>query len=122
MAKTEDSIRVLGRVIETLPNTTFKAEIIDENFPAKTEEDKIVLCRISGKMRLGHIKVLPGDIVDVEISLYDLKKGRIVYRHKSMPKNSIEPQPEIEKNGETEKPIAPEGTPEKKEKTTEEAV
>lgn len=75
----EDYIRVMGEVEETLPGATFRVKIIDAKFPIK---DHIIIARISGKMRMGNIRVLPGDRVDVEISVYDQTKGRIVYRHK----------------------------------------
>lgn len=76
----EDYIRVIGEVEETLPGATFRVRIIDEKFPVK---DHIIIARISGKMRMGNIRVLPGDRVDIEISVYDQTKGRIVYRHKN---------------------------------------
>lgn len=82
----EDYIRVLGEILETLPNTMFKVKIIDEKYPKKDDGTQhMVLAGISGKMRMGNIRVLPGDIVDVEISIYDTSRGRIVYRHKYNP-------------------------------------
>ncbi|HDY88281.1 MAG TPA: translation initiation factor IF-1 [bacterium] len=72
MAK-DDTITAEGVVVESLPNATFKV---------KLENDHIILAHISGKMRMHFIKILPGDRVTVEISIYDLSKGRIVYRHK----------------------------------------
>ena len=72
MAK-DDTITAEGVVVESLPNATFKVEL---------ENDHIVLAHISGKMRMHFIKILPGDKVTVEISVYDLTKGRITYRHK----------------------------------------
>ena len=76
----EDYIRsIIGEVIETLPNTTFKVKITDEKYPVKNH---IVMAKISGKMRLANIRVLPGDRVDVDINIYDTAKGKIVYRHK----------------------------------------
>lgn len=66
-------IEVEGKVIETLPNARFKVEI---------EGGHIILCHISGKMRMHYIKILPNDKVTVEMSPYDIEKGRIVYRHK----------------------------------------
>lgn len=62
-----------GTVIEALPNAFFKI---------KLENESIVLAHISGKMRTKHIRVLPDDVVDVEVSIYDLTRGRIVYRYK----------------------------------------
>lgn len=72
MAK-DDTITAEGVVAESLPNATFKV---------KLENDHLILAHISGKMRMNFIKILPGDKVTVEISVYDLSKGRIVYRHK----------------------------------------
>ena len=72
MAK-DDTITSEGVVVESLPNATFRV---------KLDNDHIVLAHISGKMRMHFIKILPGDRVTVEISVYDLTKGRIVYRHK----------------------------------------
>jgi len=62
-----------GVVVETLPNASFHV---------KLEQGHIVLAHISGRMRMNFIKILPGDKVTVEISVYDLTKGRITYRHK----------------------------------------
>ncbi len=72
MAK-EDSIEMMGVVIESLPNTTFKV---------KLENDLVVTARISGRMRKHYIRILTGDKVRVEITPYDLTKGRITYREK----------------------------------------
>lgn len=69
----EDAIRVDGTVREVLPNTMFRVEL---------ENGHKILCHISGKLRLNFIKILPGDKVAVELSPYDLTKGRIVYRTK----------------------------------------
>ena len=68
----DDAIRVEGTVIEVLPNTMFRVEL-----PNKHR----VLAHISGKMRLNFIRLLPGDKVTVEMSPYDLSKGRITFRH-----------------------------------------
>lgn len=76
MAK--EVIEVNGIILEALPNTTFKVQITDENYP-----NLIVHARISGKMRINFIKILPGDRVTVELTPYDLTKGRITFRHKS---------------------------------------
>ena len=73
MAK-EDLIELEGKVVETLPNTTFKVEL---------ENGHTILGHISGKMRMNYIKILPGDGVTVQISPYDLSRGRIVYRKKN---------------------------------------
>jgi len=69
----DDTITAEGLVIESLPNATFKV---------KLDNNHVILAHISGKMRMHFIKILPGDRVTVEISVYDLSKGRIVYRHK----------------------------------------
>ncbi|OGG08032.1 translation initiation factor IF-1 [Candidatus Gottesmanbacteria bacterium RIFCSPHIGHO2_02_FULL_40_24] len=63
----------VGTVIESLPNTLFRV---------KLENDRILLCHLSGKMRIHYIKILPGDKVKVETTPYDLGKGRITYRLK----------------------------------------
>ena len=70
MAKA-DNIELEGLVIETLPNTTFKV---------KLENDHIITAHISGKMRKNYIRILTGDKVKVEMSPYDLSKGRITFR------------------------------------------
>ncbi|MDD2902673.1 MAG: translation initiation factor IF-1 [Syntrophales bacterium] len=67
----EDAIEVEGVVIEPLPNAMFRVELANGHR---------VLAHISGKMRMHYIKILPGDKVIVELSPYDLKRGRIVYR------------------------------------------
>ncbi|HXF43002.1 MAG TPA: translation initiation factor IF-1 [Pyrinomonadaceae bacterium] len=70
----EDAIEVVATVLETLPNAMFKVAVEENNHE--------VLAHISGKMRKNFIKILPGDKVLVEISPYDLKRGRITYRYK----------------------------------------
>lgn len=72
MAK-EEPITVQGKVLETLPNAMFKVEL---------ENKHQILAHISGKMRMHFIKILPGDTVTVELSPYDLSRGRITYRSK----------------------------------------
>lgn len=72
MAK-EEAITVEGTVLETLPNAMFKVEL---------ENGHKVLAHVSGKMRMYFIKILPGDKVTIELSPYDLTRGRIVYREK----------------------------------------
>jgi len=69
----EEFIKVDGEVKEVLPRTTFKVEL---------ENGHEVLAHISGKMRMHYIRILPGDKVTVEISPYDLGRGRITYRYK----------------------------------------
>ena len=72
MSKT-DVIEIEGGVVEKLPNAMFKVEL---------ENGHIVLAHISGKLRMNFIKILPGDKVTLEMSPYDLSKGRIVWRDK----------------------------------------
>lgn len=73
MCKQGNFIETKGTVIETLPNTTFKVEL---------ENGSVLLCYVAGKMRKFRIRILPGDEVKLEISPYDLTRGRIVYRDK----------------------------------------
>lgn len=70
MAK-DDVIEVEGRVVDTLPNAMFKVEL---------ENGATILAHVSGKIRMHYIRILPGDRVTVELSPYDLTKGRITYR------------------------------------------
>ena len=72
MAK-EDAIELEGTVLEALPNAMFKVEL---------ENGHTILAHNSGKMRMHYIKILPGDKVQVELSVYDLDRGRITYRYK----------------------------------------
>jgi translation initiation factor IF-1 len=72
MAK-EDNIEVQGTIVETLPNAMFRVEL---------ENSQVILAYVSGKMRMNFIKILPGDKVTIELSPYDLTKGRITYRFK----------------------------------------
>jgi translation initiation factor IF-1 len=69
----EEIIAVEGTVVEPLPNAMFKVEL---------ENGHVVLAHISGKMRMHFIRILPGDKVKLELSPYDLTRGRIVYRFK----------------------------------------
>ena len=69
----EDKIEVVGVIKEALPSTMFRVEL---------ENGHKILAHISGKMRLNYIRLLPGDKVKVEISPYDLTRGRIIYRVK----------------------------------------
>ena len=69
----DDVIEVEGKVIEKLPNATFKV---------KLENGHIILAHISGKLRMNFIRIIPGDKVLIEMSPYDLTKGRIVWRDK----------------------------------------
>lgn len=69
----DDTIQINGKVLEPLPNAMFKVEL---------ENGHMVLAHISGKMRMHYIRILPGDKVTVELTPYDLTRGRIVYRFK----------------------------------------
>ena len=69
----QGTIEKTGQVIEALPNTLFRV---------KMDDQKVILCHLSGKMRIHYIKILPGDMVKVEMTPYDLTKGRITYRTK----------------------------------------
>jgi len=69
----EDSVEVEGTVVESLPNAMFRVELPNGHK---------VLAHISGKMRMHYIRILPGDKVTVEMSAYDLTRGRITYRSK----------------------------------------
>lgn len=69
----DDIIEVKGKVVEPLPNAMFRVEL---------ENDHRILAHVSGKMRMHFIRILPGDKVLVEISPYDLSRGRIIYRYK----------------------------------------
>ena len=69
----DDAIQVEGIVIEALPNATFRVELPNKH---------VVLAHVSGKMRMNFIRILPGDRVRVELSPYDLTRGRITYRLK----------------------------------------
>jgi len=68
----DDVISVEGEVVENLPNTLFKVKLLNS--------EKVILCYLSGKMRKNYIKILPGDKVKIEMTHYDLNKGRITYR------------------------------------------
>lgn len=73
MSPKEDAIELEGEVVEALPNTMFRVRL---------DNDYEVLAHISGKMRMNYIRILPGDKVKVELSPYDLGRGRITYRFK----------------------------------------
>jgi len=70
-----DVIEIDGKVIEALPNATFRVEL-------ENKHKHVVLCHIAGKMRMHYIKILPGDKVKVELTPYSLDKGRITFRYK----------------------------------------
>jgi len=78
MAK--EVIEVEGVILECLPSATFRVKLLDENY-----QNHEILAHISGRVRMNYIRILPGDYVTVEMTPYDLSKGRIVYRHKSKP-------------------------------------
>lgn len=73
MTPKEEAIEIEGTVLEPLPNAMFRVEL---------DNGHKVLAHISGKMRMHYIRILPGDKVTVELSPYDLSRGRITYRHK----------------------------------------
>lgn len=73
MADTKEVIEVEGTVLETLPNAMFRVELSNGH---------VILAHISGKMRMHYIKILPGDRVTIEMTPYDLTKGRVTYRHR----------------------------------------
>ena len=73
VSKREDAIELEGTVVEPLPNAMFKVEL---------ENGHTVLAHISGKIRMHYIRILPGDKVVIELSPYDLTRGRITYRYK----------------------------------------
>jgi len=73
MTQTKEVIEVEGTVVEALPNANFRVQL---------ENGHEILAHISGKMRMHYIKILPGDKVTVEMTPYDLDKGRITFRHK----------------------------------------
>jgi translation initiation factor IF-1 len=73
MAQKEEAIEIEGVVVEALPNTMFRVQLDNQHE---------VLAHISGKMRMHYIRILPGDRVKVELSPYDLQRGRITYRFK----------------------------------------
>jgi len=72
MAQKEEKIEVEGEVVEALPSTMFRVRV---------DGGQGVLATISGKMRKNYIRILPGDKVKIELSAYDLSRGRITYRH-----------------------------------------
>lgn len=73
MTNTKEVIEIDGTVIESLPNAMFKVEL---------DNGHLILAHIAGKLRMHYIKILPGDKITVEMTPYDLSKGRITYRHK----------------------------------------
>ena len=71
--KKDDVIEVQAKVVETLPNAMFKVQL---------DNGVVILAHVSGKIRMNYIRILPGDRVTVEISPYDLTRGRITFRYK----------------------------------------
>ena len=71
--KEKNIIKVQGTVMETLPNASFKVQL---------ESGAEILANVSGKMRMRYIRILPGDVVEMEVSPYDPTRGRIIWRHK----------------------------------------
>ena len=77
----EDVIELEGKVVDVLPNAMFKVEL---------PNGKVILAHISGKLRMNYIRILQGDTVKVEMSPYDLTRGRITWRSKEIQKNNTE--------------------------------
>ncbi|MCH9665396.1 MAG: translation initiation factor IF-1 [Gammaproteobacteria bacterium] len=73
MVKDSTTIRIIGKVVDKMPNAMFKI---------KLKNERELIATLSGKMRKNYIRILPGDEVTVEVSPYDISKGRIVYREK----------------------------------------
>ncbi|MBS3937729.1 MAG: translation initiation factor IF-1 [Peptococcaceae bacterium] len=73
LTKRDDVIEVKGKVIESLPNAMFRVEL---------DNGHKILAHVSGKIRINFIRILPGDTVTMELSPYDLTRGRIIYRYK----------------------------------------
>jgi len=72
-------IEVEGEVTEALPNTMFRVKVPAGKLP-NVQDDTTVLCHLSGKMRIHYVRILPGDRVRLELTPYDLARGRITYR------------------------------------------
>lgn len=72
-------LELTGTVVESLPNTLFRVEIEAGAIP-QISEKKLVLCHLSGKMRMRFVRIMPGDKVKIEITPYDLERGRITAR------------------------------------------
>lgn len=75
--KKDDVIVLDGEIVENLPNTLFRVKLVTNQ---QQNEEKIIICYLSGKMRKNYIKILPGDKVRIELTPYDMGRGRIVYR------------------------------------------
>lgn len=80
----DDVIVVEGEVVENLPNTLFRVKLTlgegEDTKDGENNEENVIICYLSGKMRKNYIKILPGDKVRVELTPYDLQRGRIIYR------------------------------------------
>jgi translation initiation factor IF-1 len=76
----KENVVVLGKVLENMPNTLFRVEVGPDAPGALA--GKAIICHLAGKMRMNYIRILPGDKVKVEVTPYDLEKGRIVYRER----------------------------------------
>jgi translation initiation factor IF-1 len=74
----KDVIELIGLVVETFPNATFQVKILSPQ-----AKDHVLLCHLAGRMRVNRVRILPGDKVRVEMTPYDLQKGRITYRFRS---------------------------------------
>ncbi|MEQ1849175.1 MAG: translation initiation factor IF-1 [Candidatus Peribacteraceae bacterium] len=83
----KDVIELIGVVTECFPNTTFQVQITSEEALNHT-----LLCHLAGRMRVHKVRILPGDRVKVEMTPYDLKKGRIVYRFRSDAPATLTPE------------------------------
>ena len=81
----KEVIEVDGKVVESLSNATFKVELLGDSYKGHT-----ILAHVSGKIRMNYIRILPGDIVTIEMTPYDLSKGRIIYRHSGQKKTTEE--------------------------------
>lgn len=81
----KDVIELVGVVEESFPNTTFKVKILSPQ-----AKDHTILCALAGRMRVHRVRILPGDRVKVEMTPYDLEKGRICYRYRSDQKIDLE--------------------------------
>ncbi len=95
MAK--DVIEVHGKILECYPNAQFKVELLEKGY-----QGHAITAHISGRMRINYIRILPGDYVTVELTPYDLTKGRIIFRHKTAPQLDVVETPEEEENAENE--------------------
>lgn len=108
MAKEE--IEASGIIVEAFPNATFKVKLLDESFAGHE-----ILAHVSGRMRINHIRILPGDRVTIVMTPYDLSKGRITFRHKKNDRNLPEAE-EVVETEQQEKAPEQEITEEKSEK------